>query len=58
MAEEGLTQSGSKKGLDSAIMNALGGCEADVKLHSLVGQALSQKEAMIKVLEDQLNAEK
>ena len=29
-----------------------------MKLHNLVGQALQQKEAMIKVLEDQLNQEK
>jgi hypothetical protein len=29
-----------------------------MKLHSLVGQALQQKEAMIKVLEEQLNAER
>lgn len=29
-----------------------------MKLHQLVGQALNQKEAMIKVLEEQLQAEK
>ena len=29
-----------------------------MKLHSLVGQALQQKEAMIKVLEDQLAQER
>ena len=29
-----------------------------MKLHQLVGQALTQKEAMIKVLEEQLQAER
>ena len=31
------------------------GTQIDMKLHHLVGQALQQKEAMIKVLEDQLD---
>ena len=34
------------------------GTETDMKLHHLVGQALQQKEAMIRVLEEQLNAER
>ena len=53
--------SGSKGGHpnESGILNVLGGgTDADIRLHSLVGQALKQKEAMIKVLEDQLNAER
>ena len=52
--------SGSKGGNnESGILNVLGGgTDADIRLHSLVGQALKQKEAMIKVLEDQLNAER
>jgi hypothetical protein len=44
---------------ESGILNVIGGgTDADIRLHSLVGQALKQKEAMIKVLEDQLNAER
>lgn len=42
----------------SSVLKQVMGTETDMRLHHLVGQALQQKEAMIKVLEEQLNAER
>jgi hypothetical protein len=42
----------------NSVLKQVMGTETDMKLQHLVGQALQQKEAMIKVLEEQLNAER
>jgi arginine deiminase len=46
------------KPLDGSSLLLKAGNQVDLKLHQLVGEALSQKETMIRVLEQQLQAEK